>query len=85
MRFTKRVKQGVIVIFKFMNIEAERARKGMTKEELSKELGVSTKTYYNWINGERPIPNTALAKMKTMFGTNIDYLLEESEAKKSAV
>lgn len=75
----------MIVIFKFMNIEAERARKGMTKEELSRELGVSTRTYYNWINGERPIPNTALAKMKNMFGTDIDYLLEESEVEKNAV
>lgn len=75
----------MIVIFKFMNIEAERARKGMTKEELSKELGVSTRTYYNWISGERPIPNTALAKMKIMFGTDIDYLLVESEVENSAV
>lgn len=74
----------VITIFKFMNIEAERARKGMTKEELSKELGVSTKTYYNWINGERPIPNTALSKMKKIFGVKIDYLLEEGEFDKDA-
>lgn len=28
------------------NIEAERARKGISKEELSKRLGTSLKTYY---------------------------------------
>ena len=32
------------------SIEAERVRKGWTKEELAKKLNVSTKTYYNWIN-----------------------------------
>lgn len=66
-------------IFKFMNIEAERARKGLTKEELAKELGISTRTYYNWITGERPIPHTALVKMKHIFNTKIDYLLKEYE------
>lgn len=71
-------------MFKFMNIEAERARRGMTKEELSKELGVSTKTYYNWISGERPIPNTALSKMKNIFDVKIDYLLEENGSNKDA-
>lgn len=31
------------------NIEAERIRNGFTKDKLAKKLGVSTKTYYNWI------------------------------------
>lgn len=60
-----------------INIEAERVRKQMTKEEFSKFLGISLKTYYNWQNGEHPIPHTALAKMKEKFGKDIDYLLEE--------
>lgn len=63
-----------------MNIEAERARKGLTKENLAKELGVSTKTYYNWISGATPIPNTALIEMKKIFNVGIDYLLEEKNA-----
>ena len=36
---------------KFPNIEAERGRKGWTKEELVKQIGVSTKTYSNWQDG----------------------------------
>lgn len=75
----------VITIFKFMNIEAERVRNGMTKEEFAKFLGISLRTYYNWQKGERPIPHTALAKMKRKFGKDIDYLLEERKVEKSAV
>lgn len=57
------------------SIEAERVRNRWTKEELAKKLGVSLKTYYNWINEETDIPSTALLKMATLFGTDIDYLL----------
>lgn len=57
------------------NIEAERARKGLTKEELSMQLGVSLKTYYNWVNKDMDIPSSSLLKMADMFGTSIDYLL----------
>ena len=58
------------------NIEAERARKGWSKKEISKILGISIKTYYNWISEETDIPSTALIRMSKMFGTDIEYLLE---------
>ncbi len=45
------------------NIEAERVRNGFSKEQVSKKLGVSTRTYYNWINEETDIPSTSLLKM----------------------
>ncbi len=57
------------------SIEAERVRKGWTKEELAKKLGISIKTYYNWINEETDVPSTALVRMARMFGTDVDYLL----------
>jgi len=60
------------------SIEAERVRKGLTKEELAKELNVSVKTYYNWINEETDVPSSALLKMSKMFKTDIDYLLKGS-------
>ncbi|MSA02945.1 helix-turn-helix domain-containing protein [Lactonifactor sp. BIOML-A3] len=62
-----------------LNIEAERARKRLTKEELAKTLDISVKTYYNWINGDTDIPGSALLKMAKLFGTSIEYLLEETE------
>lgn len=58
------------------NIEAERVRKGLTKEELASKLGISIKTYYNWLNEETDAPCTALVRMARMFGTDVDYLLE---------
>lgn len=56
-------------------IEAERARNGLTKEDLAREINISTKTYYNWLNGTNPIPSTALIKMADIFKVDIDYLL----------
>ena len=58
------------------SIEAERARNGLTKEELAKKLGISIKTYYNWINEETDMPVSALIMMSKMFGKNVDYLIE---------
>lgn len=57
------------------SIEAERVRKDLTKEELAKKLGISVKTYYNWVNEETDVPSSALLRMSKMFGTDIDYLL----------
>lgn len=64
---------------RYPNIEAERARHGLTKVALAKELGVCEKTLYNWINtGGWPV--TALQKMSEMWSVSIDYLVE-TEAK----
>ena len=63
----------------YLNIEAERVRNGLSKEELAHELGISLRTYYNWLNGLTAIPSTALKKMSALFGVEIGYLLVESE------
>lgn len=67
----------------FNSIEAERARNGMTKEELAAQIGISTKTYYNWLNGVNPIPSTALIRMSDIFGVTIDYLLNRDDQRKA--
>lgn len=59
----------------YPNIEAERARLGMSKEEFARKMGIATKTYYNWINGTNPIPSDALVKMSQIFRAKTDYLL----------
>lgn len=59
---------------KYPNIDAERARHGMSANELSQKLGVSRKTLYNWIaNGS--IPANALIQMADIFNCSVDYLL----------
>lgn len=59
-----------------VNIEAERVRNQFTKEELAEKLGVSLKTYYNWINEERDVPSKKLYQMSRIFDTSMDYLLK---------
>ena len=59
---------------KYPNIEAERARAGMSTENLALELGVTRKTLYNWMS-KGCIPKTALEQMSKLFGCSIDYLL----------
>ena len=61
----------------YTNIESERVRTGISREKLAEELGVSISTYYNWLAGRTAIPSTALKKMASIFGANIDYLLTE--------
>lgn len=61
----------------YPNIEAERVRNGLSKEQMANELGISLKTYYNWLNGLTAIPSTALKKMASKFGVEIGYLLVE--------
>ena len=61
------------------NIETERVRKGLTQEQLASQLGVSHKTYYNWINEKKDIPSQKLKKMSRMFKTNMEYLLGEEQ------
>ena len=62
----------------YPNIEAERVRKGISREKLAEELNVSISTYYNWLAGRIAIPSTDLKKMANIFGANIDYLLTEA-------
>ena len=58
------------------SIEAERVRNVFSKETLSKKLGISVKTYYNWVNEETDVPSSALIEMSKLFQTDIDYLLK---------
>lgn len=67
-----------------VNIEAERARSRLTKEELAKKLSISVKTYYNWLNEDTDIPGTKLMEMATLFNTTMEYLMESVPDKKGA-
>lgn len=62
------------------SIEAERVRKRLTQEDLAKYMGVSLKTYHNWIKEETDVPSSALIKFSNLFNTDIDYLLEGSRS-----
>ena len=51
----------------------------MTKEELASVLGISQKTYYNYIDSKTSIPSGVLLKMAKLFDVSTDYLLEETD------
>jgi len=56
------------------NLEAERARRGMTKTALAAQLGISGATLWSYIK-DGPIPSHQLEKMADLFGVSTDYLL----------
>lgn len=61
-----------------VNIEAERGRLGMTKEQMCAALGVTGKTYLSYIRGGT-IPSTVLEKLREITGKSTDYLLGLAE------
>lgn len=65
---------------KYPNIEAERARTGMTKIALATEIGVSPDTMKNWQNGKNEIPASKIVAMADLFKVTTDYLLGRASA-----
>ncbi len=59
----------------FPNIDAERARNGMSRAELASQLGVSYSTMKSWMSGRTDIPSSKLVAMSNIFHVSIDYLL----------
>lgn len=59
---------------RYPNIDAERARAGLSLEQLTAALGVTRKTYYNWV-AKGAIPQSKLEMMSDIFRVSIDYLL----------
>ncbi len=67
-----------------VNIEAERARSQMTKEAVAAKIGITQKTYSNYVKGATPIPSDVLLKMATLFHCTTDYLLGRDTGQDSA-
>lgn len=59
----------------YPNIEAERARIGMTRAALAEEMKVSLNTYKKYVSGETSIPSEKLVLLHRLFGVSTDYLL----------
>lgn len=65
----------------FPNIEAERARRGLTLDEFTAAIGVCRKTYYNW-NALGKIPENKVEAIARLFGVPTDYIeIYEEEQK----
>lgn len=59
----------------FPSIEAERARMGISKDELAKRLGIDRKTLHNWQTGKTQLPVSKVIEMAGLFNCPTDYLL----------
>lgn len=68
----------------YPNIEAERARAGMTKAGLASAVGVSVGTIKNWQSGRTEIPANKIVILASIFGVSADYLLGLDAGRPSA-
>ena len=64
---------------KLPNIEAERIKHRMSKNELAGTLGVSVRTVRNWQSGATEMPLSKLVLLSQLWGLSIDYLLGLSD------
>lgn len=60
------------------NLEKERLAHGMTQKAVVATVGVSLRTYGNYIRGAKPAPSDVLIKLSALWGCSIDYLLGQT-------
>lgn len=63
----------------FPNIDAERARLGMSRACLARQLGISYSTLKSWMAGKTEIPCSKIVEMSKLFNVSTDYLLGMDE------
>ena len=61
------------------NLNELRVESGLSRLELSKRLGVSTRLISYWENGKRECDFNMLIKIANLFSVSIDYLLGRVE------
>ena len=59
----------------FNNVEAERARIGLTQTKLSEMLGISLATYNSYRTGKTSPDVSLILDMCNIFGCSADYLI----------
>lgn len=57
------------------NVEFERIKHNLTKQQLADMLGVSRKTLNNWQSGVSEVPAPKLVLMAKAWGCSVDYLV----------
>lgn len=62
----------------FPNIEAERARHGMTLDDFTRAIGVCRKTYYNWREAGK-VPDSKAVEIAELFNVPIEYIKGETK------
>ena len=60
-------------------IEAERTKHKLPREKLVDQLGVSMKTYSDWINERHDIPGIKLIRLSQILGCSAETLLQSDK------
>ena len=58
-----------------VNIEIKRKEKGLKQNDLTRRLGISVRTYNNWIKERTPIPSNKLIALSKILDVSIDEML----------
>lgn len=61
---------------RYPNIEAERARSGLTKGAMCQKIGISRNTYTNMQSGIHEASVRTFVELSNLFGCTVDKLLE---------
>lgn len=63
----------------FNNLRAETARKNYTYDVLAQQLGITTKSYSNKVNGKSQFTLTEAMKLAGFLGCDVGYLFEKGD------
>ena len=58
-----------------MTLKEIRERRGFTQAKVAEIIGVRTRTYRRWENGDQQIPSGRLLSLSKLFGLPIEELL----------
>lgn len=61
---------------KYMNMEAERARRGMSVAQVAEAIGVSPYIYRQTVKGRSPLTVDRLNRLAELYNCDPEYLLE---------
>ena len=60
---------------RYPNMEAERKRMGISRQQAANRIGVTRDVYCAWVDGEYPIPSNFCRLIANLYGCSLDYLL----------
>lgn len=61
------------------NMKAERARLGLSIEEVSNAIGVNRNSVLRWENGEVEPVSENLEKLAKLYDCSVEYLIEQTQ------
>ncbi|MDO4343327.1 MAG: helix-turn-helix transcriptional regulator [Eubacteriales bacterium] len=67
---------------KYKRIRELRKEKGMTQEEMAKELKIMQRTYSRYENSDSMIPLDILIEIADFHNVSVDYLLERTDTRR---